>query len=231
MLKCDNMKCSNCGYENESDAKFCKQCGNPLKSKSKLKDNKILIISVTIIICLMILVAAFALMNNNSTISSSGTKLKTQLTIHPKDIVDEDSDSMVSGGQLQVQLKDTENWEPIPGAKIYITLENANTGENQTFEKTTDDDGMAYVTVEAESGEYMIHGVFKGDDNYYGDTTDPYITIIEYYQEIVQSSEPLRDGVDFDSSSLSPEQYEEVMNNPGGHYDLAGNYYPPGQGQ
>lgn len=225
------MKCSKCGYENDSDAQFCKKCGNPLKSKSKVKDNRVLIMSATVIICLIILLAAFAFINNNDTSPNSGTKIKTQLTIHPKDIVDEDSDSMISGGDLQVQLKDTENWEPIKGAKVYITLQNVNTDDNQTFECEINDEGIAYVTVEAESGEYVIHGVFKGDDKYYGDTTNPYITILDHYEEIVQSSEPLRDGVDYDSSSLSPEQYEKVMNNPGGHYDLAGNYYAPGEGQ
>ena len=97
------MKCSNCGYENESHAKFCKQCGYPLKSKSKFKDNKTLIICVTTIICLMILVAAFALISHNDINSNSGTKLNTQLTIHPKDFVGGNADAMISGDQLRIQ--------------------------------------------------------------------------------------------------------------------------------
>ena len=225
------MKCPNCGFDNEQEASFCKKCGNPLKSKSKLEDNKILIICISIIICLMILVAAFALANNNDRSSDTGTKLGTQLTIHPKDSVSGDYDAIVSGEQLQIQIKDTKNWKPVSGAKIYITIQNWNTDENKTFEATTNDEGLAYISVEAESGEYVVHGVFKGDENYYGDTTNPDLIIIDHYEQIGQSNEPLRDGVDYDSSSLTPEQYEEVMNNPGGHYDLAGNYYAPGEGQ
>ena len=224
------MKCSNCGFDNEQESKFCKKCGNPLKSKSKLKDNKVLIICITIIICLIILVTAFALINNETS-SNSTTKLNTQLTIHPKDFAGGNPDAMISGDQLQIQIKDTKNWKPVSGAKIYITIQNVNTDENQTFESTTNEEGIAYINFEAENGEYIIHGLFKGDDNYNGDTTNPDLIIIDHEDEIVQSSEPLRDGVDYDSSSLTPEQYEQVMNNPGGHYDLAGNYYAPGEGQ
>ena len=225
------MKCLKCGYENEAKAKFCKKCGNQLKPESKLKDNKMLIIGITIIICLMIIVAALALINNNNTSSNSATKLNTQLTIHPKNSVGGNSDAMVSGDQLQIQLKDTKNWKPVSGAKIYITLQNVNTDENKTFEATTSDEGVAYLTIKGESGEYIIHGLFKGNSNYNGDTTNPDLILVDHEEKIVQSSEPLRDGVDFDSSSLTPEQYDVVVNNPGGHYDLAGNYYPQGIGK
>ena len=124
----------------------------------------------------MILVAAFALANNNDRSSDTGTKLGTQLTIHPKDSVSGDYDAIVSGEQLQIQIKDTKNWKPVSGAKIYITIQNWNTDENKTFEATTNDEGLAYISVEAESGEYVVHGVFKGDENYYGDDLEYILT-------------------------------------------------------
>ena len=222
------MKCSKCGFENEKGAKFCKNCGNQIKSKN----NKIKIIIPTIIICILIILAALTLINNNSVPSDSDTtKLNTQLTIHPKDFAGGNPDAMISGDQLQIQIKDTAKWKPVSGAKIFITIENVNTGENKTYEATTSDEGLAYIKVLGESGEYIIHGVFKGNKNYNGDSTNPNLIIVDHEEKIAQSSEPLRDGVDYDSSSLTPEQYEEVMNNPGGHYDLAGNYYAPGEGQ
>lgn len=46
------------------------------------------------------------------------------------------------------------------------------------------------------------------------------------------SSKPLVEGVDYDSSKMSYEEYErKVKNNPAGHYDLEGNYYKRGEGQ
>ena len=222
------MKCSKCGFDNKKGANFCKNCGSQLSSDN----NKMRIIIPTIIISILIILAAFTLVNNNSVSSNSdATKLNTQLTIHPKDSVGGNSDAMVSGDQLQIQIKDTKNWKPVKGAKIFITVQNVHTDENQTFEATTNEEGLAYISVEGDSGEYAIHGVFKGNENYNGDITNPDLIIVGHIEKIVQSSEPLRDGVDFDSSSLTPEQYEEVMNNPGGHYDLAGNYYAPGEGQ
>lgn len=229
--KRDNMKCPKCGLDNEDDSVFCKKCGNKLTTENTGDKNKKILILSTIIICIIILAAALIIVNNNNSVSNTGTKLGTQLTIHPKNSVDGEYDAIVSGDQLQIQIKDTKNWKPVSGAKIYITIENWNTGENKTFEATTNDKGLAYINVESESGEYTVHGVFKGDENYYGDTTNPDLIIVDHYEQIVQSNEPLRDGVDYDSSSLTPEQYEEVMNNPGGHYDLAGNYYAPGEGQ
>jgi hypothetical protein len=44
------MKCTECGFENDEDAKFCENCGASLKTKSskpeKIKNNKILLIIV-----------------------------------------------------------------------------------------------------------------------------------------------------------------------------------------
>ena len=46
------------------------------------------------------------------------------------------------------------------------------------------------------------------------------------------SSKPLVEEVDFDSSQMSYSEYERtVKNNPGGYYDLEGNYYRQGEGQ
>jgi len=47
----------------------------------------------------------------------------------------------------------------------------------------------------------------------------------------VSSNYAPRDGVDYDSSQMTYEEYLNIKNNPNGHYDMAGNYYAPGEGQ
>lgn len=85
------MKCSNCGYDNKSSDKFCKNCGNSLNNhnpsksigsgglsvdpymSSTLSTKKVLIIAVAIIICVSIIAGAFISMNNNPTNSNNLT--------------------------------------------------------------------------------------------------------------------------------------------------------------
>ena len=86
--------CPNCGMENADSAKFCKQCGNPLKgngpikedyvstgrdptekprmpssdsnSSNKSSDNKnLIIICLTVVICAILIAGAMVLMSNN----------------------------------------------------------------------------------------------------------------------------------------------------------------------
>ncbi len=64
------MKCSNCGFENKDNAKFCTKCGNSLKateSVSKSSDNtKYIIIALIAIIILLIGVFGYLIGNANN---------------------------------------------------------------------------------------------------------------------------------------------------------------------
>ena len=90
------MFCKKCGTENRDDAKFCKKCGTDLSHSSdvqyptkQLSDNnsssgtkKVIIISLTAIICTAIIGGALLYMNfnNNSNISNSNESVNTQDT-------------------------------------------------------------------------------------------------------------------------------------------------------
>lgn len=82
------MICPNCGSENNDKSKFCKKCGSSLKNdknsfnadggtvnnaKESSNTSNILIISITVIICLLIVAGAFVYLNafNQSSDSSS----------------------------------------------------------------------------------------------------------------------------------------------------------------
>ncbi len=64
-----SMKCSNCGFENKNNAKFCTKCGNSLEateSVSKSSDNtKYIIIGLIAVIILLIGVFGYLLGNAN----------------------------------------------------------------------------------------------------------------------------------------------------------------------
>jgi len=53
------MKCSNCGHENDADAKFCEKCGSNLNKSSVPTSTKMLII-VAIAICAVLGMGASA---------------------------------------------------------------------------------------------------------------------------------------------------------------------------
>ena len=62
------MKCKKCGAENEDYSKFCKKCGEPLKSlplinKAKYKHQKIIIALIIIIILLLVIGGVIAVIN------------------------------------------------------------------------------------------------------------------------------------------------------------------------
>ena len=77
------MKCPHCGSLNKDDAKFCKNCGNPInnsslayqdkfgknqsvKEEGSSKSKNILIVCITVIICVAIVAGALIYMNSNS---------------------------------------------------------------------------------------------------------------------------------------------------------------------
>ena len=65
------MKCSNCGFENKSKAKFCTKCGNPLNEPVQTGDSpksnsKYIIIALIAIIVILVGTIGYFAMNNNS---------------------------------------------------------------------------------------------------------------------------------------------------------------------
>lgn len=137
---------------------------------------------------------------------------------------------MLSGSALKVQLEDSTG-NAVENETVYISVQNINDATNYSYKCKLNDEGLGFVNIDVPAGEYEITADFLGNDNYQSSTKTAGVIILEDSQKITQSSEPLRDGIDYDSSKLTPEQYELVQNNPGGHYDLAGNYYAPGEGQ
>ena len=71
MLKGElRMKCTNCGHENDPDAKFCEKCGLTLNRSSMTSMTKILIVVIIVLVAGLGLVSAMMLMNNHKTISN-----------------------------------------------------------------------------------------------------------------------------------------------------------------
>lgn len=64
------MKCSNCGFENKDNAKFCTKCGNSLEAAEPVStssnNTKYIIIALIAIIILLVGVFGYLVMNSNS---------------------------------------------------------------------------------------------------------------------------------------------------------------------
>ena len=234
------MKCPNCGFENEEQANFCKKCGKELKIISKENNsnnvertNGNFMIILAFLIGLIIIVGAIALTNssnNNSSVNANvpNEVLDTYLTIEPNEPLD-GSDAMIKGSKLKVKLTDS-NANGVARETVYIMVEDIHSWDNYTYECTLDNDGLGFINLDVPVSEYEITADFVGDSHYHASAQTIQMIVLEGYQEITQSSEPLVEGVDYDYSKLTPEQWEKVKNNPGGHYS-GGNYYGPGEGQ
>ena len=53
------MKCSNCGHENDADAKFCEKCGSNLNRSSMPASTKILIVVVIVLVAIVGVAAGY----------------------------------------------------------------------------------------------------------------------------------------------------------------------------
>ncbi len=67
------MKCSNCGHENDADAKFCEKCGSNLNKSSIPASTKILIVVVIVLVAGLGLVSGMMLMKNQAKPISNNT--------------------------------------------------------------------------------------------------------------------------------------------------------------
>ena len=233
------MKCSKCGFENETHANFCKKCGNKLNvtnpndNNGEDKGNNKFIYLLTFLVCLILIMAAIGLSNSNTNQSTANTNipnevLDTYLTIEPNEPLD-GSDAIITGKALKIQLKDS-NGNGVAGETIYITVQDFHSWDNYTYECELDNNGLGLVTLNIPAGDYEVTADFVGNSHYHAYTQTIELFVLEGFQEITQSDEPLVEGVDYDFSKLTPEQWEKVRNNPGGHIS-GGHFYAQGEGQ
>lgn len=104
------MKCSNCGYENKDNAKFCTKCGGKLVSKTpdssnqSSNNNKLVIaLLVVIIVVLVAAIGFFALSSNSDSTSSHDDKAQS---------VDSDDSNSKNTTQV-VSSSKSKSWESI----------------------------------------------------------------------------------------------------------------------
>ena len=146
------MKCSKCGYENTDDAKFCKKCGNSLilnsslQKESFLKANKVLVISIAVILCVGVIVGAFVYMNMNQ-----GPHLS-----------DFGISEFVEGDQYSVALVD-ENGTPMEDKLIKLICYN-NYGGSVTQSNFTDYYGKTSFPLDFMAGTYKIDVIYTDED-------------------------------------------------------------------
>jgi predicted nucleic acid-binding Zn ribbon protein len=56
----NNMKCQNCGHDNDPDAKFCEKCGSSIKDQSNSRINNTTIVLLITIIALVGIIGVFS---------------------------------------------------------------------------------------------------------------------------------------------------------------------------
>ena len=119
------MKCSNCGFENKSKAKFCTKCGNPLneppvqpEGSSKSNSKYIIIALIAIIIILVGTIGYFAMSNNSNSVQSDDSPQESadsQQEVQSDDSGDGESDDSDSAKTTSISSSKTKSkeWELI----------------------------------------------------------------------------------------------------------------------
>lgn len=101
------MRCSNCGYNNDNDAKFCEKCGAnlghvPQKASGMSTTNKILIIAVIVLILLVGIVAGMLLTSNapvnNTTANNTSITVSEPVTTPTTTTSDINSPKLIDSG-------------------------------------------------------------------------------------------------------------------------------------
>ena len=146
------MKCSSCGHENETDARFCQKCGESLNQNSTpqkqsfFKSNKVLIIAIAVILCVCAAVGAFVYMNIN----------------HGPQLSDYDISEFTEGDEYTVLLLD-ENGTPMQNQYIDLICYN-NHGGTVTLTNTTDYRGQTSFRLDFMADTYKIDVNYVIDD-------------------------------------------------------------------
>lgn len=112
------MKCGQCGFENNDNAKFCTKCGKPLVQKaapSEPKDSnnmKYIIIALVVIILILAGILGFSVYNMNSNhVQDSSQSSSNQSSQSGNEQTQEVSSSQSESASTQVI--DSKSWESI----------------------------------------------------------------------------------------------------------------------
>ncbi|WP_297979853.1 zinc ribbon domain-containing protein [uncultured Methanobrevibacter sp.] len=144
--------CSNCGFDNEENAKFCKKCGNSLipvstpQKESFFSSNKVLIIAIAVILCVSAAVGAFVYMNMNQ-----GPQLS-----------DFGISEFVEGDEYLVALVD-ENGTPMEDKIIELVCYNDYGGSVRQL-NFTDYEGKTSFPLDFMAGSYKIDVIYTDED-------------------------------------------------------------------
>ena len=193
------------------------------------------IIAVIVVIIVVAVVAALFL---NFNVSKEDAKMK----MVSKSSINEDS-------SIKIKLTDL-NGTPIENQTVHLKIINKK-GKIDEYSVKTNEKGIAQLKLnKIKPGTYTVNFTYDGNDTYNLCNLSKKVKIkekvIEQTPEESSNTEsyssndggesnynhPPRDGVDYDSSKMSYDEYvSQIKNNPNGHYDMAGNYYAPGEGQ
>ena len=199
-------------------------------------ENKNMIIILIVIIVILAAAIGFALLNP----LNAKEPIKIKITSDKE---------QYEGGKLSIQLTDL-NKTPVSDEIVNITVTDKKGKVVVDDVVKTNSKGKAKLDLDLKKGKYNVTVNYGGNENYTRNNTTQKLTIKEEvveetpvessYTESYSSAtnngpsydHAPRDGVDYDSSQMSYEEYvSQIKNNPNGHYDGAGNYYAPGEGQ
>ena len=199
-------------------------------------ENKNIIIILIVAIVVLAAVIGFILMN------PTHTKVPCKIKITS-------DKEQYKGGKLSVQLTGLNN-TPLSKEVVNITVTDKKGKVVVDEVVKTNSKGKAKLDLKLKKGKYNVKVTYGGNENYTGDNETQKLTIKEKVVKSTSdessntesyssnngggssSNHPPRDGVDYDSSKMSYDEYvSKIKNNPNGHYDMAGNYYAPGKGQ
>ena len=199
-------------------------------------ENKNMLIILVAIIIVLAAIAGFMFLQSST--AKELTKIK----------ITSDKEQY-EGGKLSIQLTDL-NKTPVSDEVVNITVTDKKGKVVVDDVVKTNSKGNAKLDIDLKKGKYNVTVNYGGNDNYSASNATQKLTIeeevveetpvessyTESYSSAANSGPSYdhapRDGVDYDSSQMSYEEYvSQIKNNPNGHYDGAGNYYAPGEGQ
>jgi hypothetical protein len=166
------MFCTNCGTENDNNAKFCKKCGSSLGSSvdefSESPEEEVIETNentnnytriIVICICIIIIVAGICAIFIES-------KKDCTLTITNEEFTEDNP--------LIIKLTDSKG-NSIPDKTVEISF--SNNEASYDFTDTTNEEGSITVTQTFNLGTYNVTCNFEGDDKYNPASDTKMITI------------------------------------------------------